>query len=249
MDLELQGRGALVVGATGDIGRAVVERLSSEGARVVAGARSTEGLDGAFGAASGGIAGFVEIDMIDDASIASAASRAEEILGGIDVLVCTAAGEVNYGGVWGVDRGDWESELAIKCIGTSRLCTAVAKGMVERKRGVIVNVIGIATDIVVRQNPVGSGTNSALRSFTRVLAAEVAEAGVRVVGVSPGMVAGQRFDRFAGDRTQEIQATIPLGYIGSPQEIADVIVFFASDRATYVTGVIVNVDGGVTLVR
>ena len=118
--------------------------------------------------------------------------------------------------------------------------------MVERKSGTIANVIGIATDIVVTANPAGSAANSALRSFTRVLAAEVAQSGVRVVGVSPGFVAGQRLGRFAS-AIETLRATIPLRRIGTPQELADVIVFAASARASYMTGTIITVDGGATL--
>jgi NAD(P)-dependent dehydrogenase (short-subunit alcohol dehydrogenase family) len=114
---------------------------------------------------------------------------------------------------------------------------------------VIVNLIGIATDMVVTQNPLGGAANAALRSFTRVLAAEVAGSGVRVIGVSPGMTAGGRLNRFAAEQLEAIRASIPLGAIGQPEEIADVVVFMASPRASYITGAILNVDGGLTLIR
>lgn len=249
MDLELAGRGAFVVGATGDVGRAVVARLLSEGARVVVGSRSRGSMERCFGAAEKRVDGMVEIDLRDDASTTAAVKKAEELLGGVDILVCTAAGDIVYGPVWGVERNAWVSELALKLIGTSQLCTKVAQHMLQRGRGVIVNVIGIATDMVVTMNPVGSAGNSGLRSFTRVLAAEVARSGVRVVGVSPGMVAGARLGRFAADKLEQIRESIPQGRIGKPEEFADVIAFVASDRASYMTGEIVIVDGGLTLVR
>jgi NAD(P)-dependent dehydrogenase (short-subunit alcohol dehydrogenase family) len=249
MKLDLENRGAFVVGASGDIGRAIVARLLDEEARVVVGGRSAAKLGDAFASENGRLGGMVEIDLRNDASIAEAAGRATELVGGVDVLICTAAGEVNYGGVWGVERSDWEAEFGLKCVGTSRLCTAIAQGMVQRGAGVIVNVIGIATDMTVLSNPVGSAANSGLRSFTRVLAAEVAPSGVRVVGVSPGMVSGSRLDRFAGPTLEEIRTSIPLRGIAEPGEIADVVVFAASARASYLTGAIINVDGGMTLVR
>jgi NAD(P)-dependent dehydrogenase (short-subunit alcohol dehydrogenase family) len=245
MDLELAGRGALVVGATGEIGRAVVARLEAEGARVVAAARSAAKLERLFPAG----AGRVEMDLRDDASIATAVQDTQRILGGIDVLVCTAAGEVPYGVLWTAKREDWIAEMSLKCIGTSQVCTRVAEGMKKQGSGAIVTVIGIATDMVVTQNPIGSAVNSGLRSFTRVLAADLAPAGIRVNGVSPGMVDGERFNRFATGRVEQIRASIPMGSIGTPDQFADVIVFAASPRAGYMTGAILTVDGGLTLVR
>ncbi len=249
MDLEIKGRGAFVVGATGDIGRATVERLLAEGARVVAGARSAERMAGMLGAAGLDVHGMVEIDLRDEASTAAAAVRAEELLGGaIDILVCAAGGDVTYAPVWEIPPGVYERDYRIKVVGTSQLCTRVAAHMVERGSGAIVNVIGIATDIVVTVNPAGSAANSGLRSFTRVLAREVAGSGVRVVGVSPGFVEGERLARFATDeQTRRLKESIPLRALADPNEVADVIVFVASPRASYITGEIVIVDGGATL--
>jgi len=249
MDLEIEGRGAFVVGATGDIGRATVERLLAEGARVVAGARSAERMAGALGAAGLDVHGMVEIDLRDEASTAAAVERAAELLGGtIDILVCTAGGDVTYAPVWEIPPDVYERDYRIKVVGTSQLCTGVAAHMVERGSGAIVNVIGIATDIVVTINPAGSAANSGLRSFTRVLAREVAGSGVRVVGVSPGFVEGERLARFATDeQTRQLEESIPLRALADPKELADVIVFVASPRASYITGEIVTVDGGATL--
>lgn len=249
MNLGLADKGVFVVGATGGIGRAIVNRFLEESARVVVGGRSPAKLAEVFSSVDERLSGKVEIDLRDDASIAAAAERAAEMLGDVDVLVCSAAGDVKYGGVWGVDRLDWESEFGVKCVGTSRICSTIAQGMISRGTGAIVNVIGINTDMTVVSNPVGTAVNSGLRGFTRVLAAELAPSGVRVVGISPGMTNGSRLDKFAGTMLEEIRASIPLRQIGEPEEIADVVVFAASARASYLTGEIINVDGGLTLVR
>ena len=249
MDLEIAGRGAFVVGATGDIGRATVRRLLAEGARVVAGARSAGRISGKLRAEGLDVHGMVEIDLLDAASTEAAAEHASELLGGaIDMLICAAGGNVVYAPVWDIPRDVYERDYRIKVVGTSHLCTKVAARMVERGSGAIVNVIGIATDIVVTVNPAGSAANSGLRSFTRVLAAEVAGSGVRVVGVSPGFVKGERLARFATDeQTRQLTETIPLRALADPKELADVIAFVASPRASYITGEIVTVDGGATL--
>lgn len=248
MDLELEGRGALVIGASGDIGRAIVTRLAQEGARIVVGSRDEARLAEAF-STTPAVAAAVGIDLRDDDAIAAATSRAEAVLGGIDLLVCTAAGATAFGGVWDVSRADYVADFDLKCAGTAQVCTRVARSMVERRNGAIVNVIGIATDMTVLSNPVGSAANSGLRSFTRVLAAEVAPAGVRVVGVSPGMTESRRFATFAAEQVEAIRASIPMRTLGLPEQIADVVVFALSPRAGYLTGAIVNVDGGLTLMR
>jgi len=249
VDLELADRGALVVGASGDIGRAVVARLGAEGARVAIAGRSRARMATMPKGAMDNVVGAIDVDLRDDASIMRAAAEAESLLEAVDVLVCSVASDAEFGAVWGASRADWESEMALKCIGTARMCTEIAKQMVARGSGVIVNLIGIATDMVVTQNPLGGAANAALRSFTRVLAAEVAGSGVRVIGVSPGMTAGGRLNRFAAEQLEAIRASIPLGAIGQPEEIADVVVFMASPRASYITGAILNVDGGLTLIR
>jgi len=249
MDLKIGGKGALIVGATGDTGRAVVDLLLAEGARVVVSSRSRDRLNQYFASGSSGIAGIVPVDLNDDESISAAVAAAETMLGGVDILICTAAGDVAYGPIWTLDRTRWMVDLGMKLVGTAQVCVKVAERMATRKDGVIVNVIGIATDMVVTNNPVGSAGNSGLKNFTRVLAAELAQSGIRVIGISPGMIAGQRLNRFAGDKIEAIRQTIPIGRIGRPEEYADVIVFAASPRSSYITGEIITVDGGLTLVR
>jgi NAD(P)-dependent dehydrogenase (short-subunit alcohol dehydrogenase family) len=246
MDLELTNKGVFVVGASGDIGRATVNRFLDEGARVFVAGRTASRLRAAF---EGRMAGSTTIDLRDDLSINNAVEEARKALGVIDVLVCTAAGDNPFGTVWDADRKKFEDDYAVKCIGNAQLCRHVAKQMVAHGSGAIVIVIGINTDMLVLTNPVGSSTNSGLRAFTRVLAGELAPSGVRVVGVSPGMTMGDRLGRFAGDALEQIRQSIPLRRIGQPQEMADVIAFLASPRAGYMAGTIVTVDGGLTLVR
>ena len=246
MDLELKDKGILVVGASGDIGRATVSRFLDEGARVFVAGRTASRLSAAF---EGRVAGSTTIDLRDDASIEHAVEEARMVLGEIDVLVCAAAGDNPFGTVWEAERKKFEEDFALKCIGNAQLCRHVARQMVARGSGAIVIVIGINTDMLVLTNPVGSATNSGLRAFTRVLAGEVAPSGIRVVGLSPGMTMGERLGRFAGDALEQIRQSIPLRRIGQPQEMADVIAFLASPRASYMAGTIVTVDGGLTLVR
>lgn len=245
MDLDLAGRTALVVGATGAIGSAIGLRLAAEGAHVAVTGRSTAKL-GALRARLGpSCSATVALDLTDERSLAAALATVDEALGHLDVLVCAAAGD-RFGSLWDLSLSAWEHELRIKYLGTADLCRQVAARMVQRGRGVIVALTGIAAGKVFASNPSG-GANAALENFVRVLAAATAEHGVRVVGLSPGMTYSHRFDAFSADRVAAIEASIPLGHIAQPEEIADVAVFLASDRARYLTGQTVVVDGGLSV--
>ncbi|WP_322760664.1 SDR family NAD(P)-dependent oxidoreductase [Frankia sp. Cr2] len=249
MDIGLQDRGALVVGASGSIGRAIVVSLLAEGAAVIAGGRSRDRVERALGPNASALRGVVELDLTDDRSIEKGVQAAEEILaGGVEVLVSTVAGESPYGPVWETERSSWSDTVALKLAGVSKLSTEVAQRMVARRDGVIVNLIGVASDVVVLNNPVGSATNAALKQLTRTLAGELAPWGVRVVGISPGMTAGPRVDRFGGADLEKILASLPMRRIGQPEEMASVVTFVASRAASYLTGEVIAVDGGMTLV-
>src|SRR5258706_14076471 len=132
-------------------------------------------------------------------------------------------------------------------MGTVDLSRGVARRMVARNSGVIVNFIGIATDVLYPANPAGGDANIAAARFTRFLAVKVAHAGVRVLGVSPGFVDGRRLEAFLDAEKANMAAAVPLGRIGTPAEMADLVTFLASPRARYMTGNIVAIDGGVSL--
>ena len=245
MNLELDGKGALIVGAAGSIGGAIALALAGEGVRIASADCDLERLS-AFAQSLGDMsAGTIQIDLSDGMSVVRGVEEAEKILGSVDILVCAAAGS-RFGSLWEVERDDWNEELSVKYLGTADICRRVAKEMVSRGTGVIINIIGIAADIVFSSNPMGSGANAALQNFTRLLAAEVASSGVRVLGISPGMTLSRRFEAFAKSDIKQIEDSIPLGRIAKASEIADVVVFLASARASYITGTIIVADGGIS---
>ena len=246
MDLQLRGKTALVAGATGDIGRAVARGLAAEGVRVVIAARDRDRLEAVGRELGQQLAGTVVVDFASEVSIQSAVAEAWSLTGGVDIAVCTVVSNT-FGTVWDLARKDWEDLFRVKYMGTVDFARTIARRMVGRRTGVIINFIGIATEVLYPTNPAGGDANLAAARFTRFLAAKVATAGVRVLGVSPGFVDGRRLSTFLDAEKANLAAGIPLGRIGTPEEMADLVTFMASPRAGYMTGNIVELDGGVSL--
>ena len=242
----LKGKTALVAGATGDIGKAVAKALAAEGVQVVVAARDAARLDAVARELGAAAQGTVVMDFASEASIKEGIDAAYRLAGEIDIMVCTVVSNT-FGTVWDLPRKDWEDLFRIKYMGTVDLSRGVARRMVARGAGVIINFIGVATDVLYPTNPAGGDANLAAARFTRFLAAKVATAGVRVLGVSPGFTDGRRLSAFVDAERANLAATVPLGRIGLPEEMADLVLFLASPRAAYMTGNIVAMDGGVSL--
>ena len=237
MDLQLGGKRALVVGASGGIGGAVARSLVAEGARVVGAARSADQMDADVHP--------VTIDLTDADSVAAGVAAAAEHLGGLDIVVVSAARNA-FGTLWDSEREHWRDQFEVKYVGIADLCRAAATHMPDG--GALILITGIAAEIPFSGNPAGGATNAALTHLTKLLSLELADRGIRAVAVSPGFTKTTRFDRFSGDQIAEIEADIPLGRIADAAEIASVVCFLASPLASYVTGTTVVVDGGRSLI-
>lgn len=243
MNLGLGGRGALVVGGAGAIGGRVAASLAREGARVAVTARDVSRLSATERELEGSHAGSLVLDLRDPASIAAAVGQAERVLGGIDILVIAAAGRT-FAPMWKWTWDDWRSELETKLLGTVDLARKVAVGMARRRRGAIIGLSGIAAQHIFSSNPMNGAANAAVENSFRILAAATASHGVRVLSVSPGMTQSGRYESFTDLGLSGITDAIPMGRIADPQEIAEVVTFLSSDRASYMTGTQVVVDGG-----
>ena len=260
MDLGITGRRALVTGASLGIGRAIAEELAREGCDVAMVART----EGPLRKAADEIAratGRRVVAMPADASVAEnivgAVEKATRALGGsIDILV-NNAGSTPEDGIDRVDFDKWRYSVDLKQFGYARFIQLVLPAMRAQKWGRIVNVIGRSGH---QPRPVylaGGAVNAGLLSFTKGLAEECAKDNVLVTGVNPGPIDTPRWRtlREAAVRTRGITAEqydgsaiagVPLGRIGTSEEVAAVVLFLCSERASFVTGEIVNVDGGGT---
>ena len=260
MDLLIKGRRALVTGASLGIGRAVADELAHEGCDVAMVARSEDTLRQAaddIARASGRRVVAVPADASVPEAVVSAVEQATQALGGpIDILV-NNAGSTPEDGIDRLDFVKWQYSVALKQFGYARFAQLVLPAMRAQKWGRIVNVIGRSGH---QPRPVylaGGSVNAGLLSFTKGLAEDCARDNVLVTGVNPGPIDTPRWQslREAAVRTRGVTAEqydgraiagVPLGRIGTSEEVAAVVLFLCSERASFVTGEIINIDGGGT---
>ena len=258
VDLGIKGKSALVTGGSRGIGRETVRRFLEEGARVFTCARNEEALAetcAGLAAETGGEVHYAVADTSNAAELAPLVERAQEKLGSIDILV-NNAGTMSSGRFEVLDDDALQKQLDTKLFGFLRLIRLVEPGMRARGWGRIVNMIGGAGK---EPDPYmfGSGmTNSALLNITKSLSTEFGEAGIHVNAVCPGWVDTALWRMNAEGLVAELAAGSEeearrraarknaLGRFGKPEELADAIVFLCSERASYITGISLNLDGG-----
>jgi NAD(P)-dependent dehydrogenase (short-subunit alcohol dehydrogenase family) len=239
----LDGKKALVTGAGGRLGRRLVSLLAEEGATVAAldlpGVLGDGGLDGAsFG---------LSCDVADDDAVAAAVATADERLGGLDVLV-NAHGYVPNSPVLEVRVEEWDRTFAVNVRGVMLMCRAVGRLWVER--GVRGSMVTLSSGAATSARPGGAhycGSKAAVNMLVEVLATELGPHGIRVNAVAPGLVLDEVVTEVGGGHhpyvDMMLQAT-PLRRTGAPEDIAQTVVFLASDRSAWTTGSVFEVTGG-----
>ena len=237
---EFEGRRALVTGAGSGIGAAVARRLAADGASVVLADVRRDGIE-ALAGELGGDAEPLLLDVRDEEVVAGA-------VGGLDVLA-NVAGIGSTQSAPETPLAVWEDVFAVNARGTFLTCKHAIPGMAARGGGAIVNVASVAALVGLRNRAAYCASKGAVVALTRALAVDHVGDGIRVNAVCPGTVDSpwvRRLIEEAGESLDALRARQPLGRLGTPEEIAEAVVYLASDRAAFVTGSVFTIDGGLT---
>jgi NAD(P)-dependent dehydrogenase (short-subunit alcohol dehydrogenase family) len=257
MDLNLKGRSVLITGASRGIGRAVAEAMAAEGCELHLAARDEDHLKAAAETLTKEYGVKVHIyrrDLSLTPEVESLGRACEHV----DILV-NNAGDIPTGTLEELDSETWRKAWDLKVYGYVDLTRIVYRGMCARGRGVVVNVVGAAGKAPNHRYIAGCMANIALNMFTQCLGGESMRHGVRIVAVNPGPTISdrhlahvkERAARVLGDanRWQELHAKFPAGRAGYVKEVADAVAFLSSDRASYISGASIKIDGGISVSR
>ena len=246
MKLGLDGKVVWVTGATGALGREIALGFAAEGARVGISARTPDALDSLskeIKEATNADVWSLPVDVTDVAAVADTASSLIEKAGRIDVLVTTVAVPA-FGPFLEINNDAFQAALNVKYLGYINCIHAVLPHMVQMGGGAVVGITGTGGRQPIGIHLPGCGVNGALNIVLKGLANEFGASGIRVNAVAPGMISSPRARQMADAGMGDPAKGVPLRRLGEPSEIADATVFLASERATYITGQILMVDGG-----
>jgi 3-oxoacyl-[acyl-carrier protein] reductase len=240
-----EGKVALITGASRGIGEAIARRLAAEGATVVGAARTAVALEKVVAEirSAGGKATALALDLADPASIESGVKSALAGHGQIDVLV-NNAGVTEDNLVMRMSKDAWDRVIATNLTGVFLLTQAVIKPMLRKRYGRIVNI----TSVVGLMGNAGQANYAASKAglvgLTKSVARELGSRNITCNAVAPGFIATALTDKMTDAARESLTGQIPLGRLGTPDDVAGAVAWLASDEASYVTGTVVNVSGG-----
>jgi NAD(P)-dependent dehydrogenase (short-subunit alcohol dehydrogenase family) len=257
MELGLERKVAIVTGGSKGIGRATALAFLNEGASVLICARGQQGLDETVAAAGYAAREQIEAisaDLMQPAAIKQVVGRCVERFGRVDILV-NNAGSARPGDFLQLTDEAWVDDWTLKFFGYVRMAREVLPQMQRQNSGVVINIIGAGGLNPTGNYMIGGAANAALNHFTKALAAAAAKYGVRAVGINPGPILTERLLKMRGTLApaaagladdEAFRRMTPLGRIGKPEEVADLVLFLASERGAFIHGANISIDGGTT---
>jgi 3-oxoacyl-[acyl-carrier protein] reductase len=247
--MRLKEQVAIVTGGSRGIGRAIARAFAAEGAAVAVVYRghreAADGLVGEIGA-TGGRAVAIQCDVTDRDSVHACVERVERELGPVGILV-NNAGVIADGLFVRMTPQEWNGVIQTNLGGAFNFCQEVAFGMMQRRKGRIINVSSIVAEHVNPGQANYAASKGAINSFTRALAVELAKRGVTVNALAPGFIETDMSAAVRNKAGDRIARMIPMRRIGTPEDVARVAVFLASADSGYITGQVLTVDGGLSL--
>jgi len=245
--VRLEGKVAIVTGASRGIGKGIAARLAREGARVVMTARGADALRDAARSieSSGGAAVAIPGDAGVKDDVEAMFAQVLDTWGSVDILVNNAAWASPQAHILEMDLSVWDTVIRSNLTSLYLHCHRAANIMVDRgTRGSIVNISSFAAARAHRYMSAYDATKGGMEAMTRTMALDLAPFGIRVNVVGPGAIHTEEYDPAGEEAKRRRGETVPLGRVGYPEDIAGAVAFLASDDAAYITGQTLYVDGG-----
>ncbi len=244
--MRLKDRVAVITGAARGIGKAIAFTFAREGAKIalVDVERSRLELSRQEMEKRGAMAVALPCDITKSSEVQGVIDRVKKAFGRIDILV-NNAGIIRRGTIETVTEEDWDRVIEVNLKGTFNCCKAVVETMKSQRYGKIVNVSSIAGKLGDITSAPGYGPSKAgIDALTKTLARQLAPYGINVNAVSPHAIETEMSAQWSEEKRKEVVASIPLGRLGKPEDVAEAVLFLASDEASFITGEILDVNGG-----
>ena len=245
MRIDLTGRNALVTGSTRGIGRAIAESLATAGARVAIVGRDKGRAEAVAAEIGGGAQGFA-CDVSEVSQVTALVEEVEQAFGGIDILV-NNAGLTRDNIMLRLKDEDWDAVINANLRGAFATTRAATRGMMKRRWGRIINISSVVGLSGNKGQTNYAASKAGLIGLTKSVAKEFASRGILANVVAPGFIETDMTTAMTPEARQAMSQQIPLERLGTPEDVANVVTFLASDRAGYITGQVLVVDGGLVM--